>query len=71
MSPQSGNVVKDVIDANKIALETMKSAGYFFFSIQQTRKEGLNWIVLVSAIIGAYKIIINAESGEVLEFGPS
>ena len=71
MSPQSDNMVKDVIDANKLATETMKSAGYFFSFIQKTSKEGINWIVLASTLDAVFKIKINSESGEVFEFGPA
>ncbi|MFQ6124383.1 MAG: hypothetical protein ACE5R6_07245 [Candidatus Heimdallarchaeota archaeon] len=68
MSRQSGNGVKDVNDANKIARETMDTAGYYFYFVRETKKEGSKWIVLVSAIRELFKITIDAASGEVLEF---
>ncbi|MFQ5819993.1 MAG: hypothetical protein ACE5I5_08415 [Candidatus Heimdallarchaeota archaeon] len=68
MSRQSGNGVMDVNDANKIARETMDTAGYFFYFIRETRKEGSTWLVLVSVIHELFKITIDAATGEVLEF---
>ena len=68
MSPQSGNVVKDVNDANKIATETMNTAGYYFYQIQSAKKDESTWIVLASSLLGVFRITIDAASGEVLEF---